>query len=247
MFAGARRHDLEDPLAAAAGLPTAARLHEVHDRYLVEIVEQLGLCPFARRSREQGRVHRPLQHVLRDDDDRLATSTAKWLQSIVAAHDDAEILLPTFVFAPAHRHHDPESFAGFVSLLRLAYDDTAAPGFFMVAFHPGFAPPDSPHRRNTPESLVPLLRRTPDPVIQCVRIDVLERARVVAQQSAMARMRDRFAGDTVMLAMLERSVQSDSELSAEIARTNFDAVGDGDGRAELERRVADILTERAAL
>ncbi|MBK6918392.1 MAG: DUF1415 family protein [Deltaproteobacteria bacterium] len=247
MFAGARRHDLEDPRAAAAGLPTAGRLHAVHDRYLVEIVEQLGLCPFARRSREQGRVHRPLQHVLRDDDDQLASSTARWLQSIVATHDDAEILLPTFVFARAHRHHDAESFAGFVSQLRLAYDDTGAPGFFMVAFHPGFAPPATPHRRSSPETLVPLLRRTPDPVIQCVRIDVLERARVVAQQSAMTRLRDRFAGDTVMLAMLERSVQADSELSAEIARTNFDAVGAGDGRAELERRIASILTERAAL
>jgi hypothetical protein len=64
--------------------------------------------------------------------------------------------------------------------------------------------------------------------------------------SARERLRERFADDPVMSAMIARSVQADSELSADIARHNFAAVGAGQGRAALERRLADIAADRAA-
>ncbi len=237
---GARRHDF----ASATPWLAPEAIHALHDRYLVEVVEQLGLCPFARRSREQGRVHRPMWWVTGE----LAPGVvATGLAAVVAAHPDAEILLPTFVVPADHPWNDAETFAAFVPELRAEYDARGGPRFFMVAFHPGF--PAVPHggRPVTPDSLVPQLRRTPDPVIQCVSADVLERARRAAQLTARERLRARFADDPVMAALIERSVQADPELSAEIARNNFSAVGAGAGAEALQSRIAAIARDRARL
>jgi hypothetical protein len=230
MHAGARRHD------DAEGWPPADVVHALHDRYLVEIVEGLGLCPFARRSRELGRVHRPVWWA-----PPRAQACATKLAAIAQVFPDVEIVLLTFVVAADDPWQDAETFAAFTPELRTAYEQTQGPRFFMVPFHPGFAAQPS----SRPESLVPAIRRSPDPVIQCVHADVLERARAQAQQSAKERLRERFAHDPVLAALVEKSVQADPELSAEIARNNFDAVGTGAGRAELERRIADIAHERS--
>lgn len=234
MHEGARRHDDDD------GWLPAEVVHAVHDRYLVEIVEELGLCPFARRSRELGRVHRPLVWV--DGAHPSAHAVAQRLAAIARAHTDVEIILVTFVVAAGDPWHDAESFAAFTPELRAAYESIGGPRFFMVPFHPGFPAHASASAR--PESLVPAIRRSPDPVIQCVHAEVLERARAQAQQTAKERLRERFAHDPVMAALIDRSVQADPELSAEIARNNFAAVGNGPGRDELERRIADIARDR---
>jgi hypothetical protein len=234
---GARRHDVECDDA----WPSSEVLHALHDRYLVEVVEHLGLCPFARRSREQGRVHRPLRWV----HDAIDTaSVAAQLHTIVRAHPDAEILLPTFVVPADHPWRDAETFAAFVPELRAAYEATGGPRFFMVAFHPGFGA--DPGAKVSAENLVPRLRRTPDPVIQCVNAEVLERARHAAQLTARERLIERFAHDPVMAALVARSIQADPELSAEIARNNFAAVGRGPGAHALQARISAIDAARAA-
>jgi hypothetical protein len=238
MHAGARQHDDDD-----GRWPPAEVIHAVHDRYLVEIVEGLGLCPFARRSREQGRVHRPLWWV--DDDARAEPGAcAVRLAGLVREHPDAEIVLLTFVVAAGDSWNDAETFASFTADLRAAYEPLGGPRFFMVAFHPGFPARPASGRAATPDTLVPSIRRSPDPVIQCVHAEVLERARAQAQLHAHERLRQRFADDPVMRALIERSVQADPELSAEIARNNFAAVGGGTGRDALDALVADIARER---
>lgn len=232
-----------DPIDRQAGDPPAALVHRVHDRYLVEVVEELGLCPFARRSRELGRVHRPLVYIgtTPADPQRMADTIA----AISTRHADAEIILLTFVVVEApHPWHDAEGFAAFTPDVRQAYDALGAPRMFMVPFHRGFAACDGGPRGPTPEGLVPMLRRSPDPVIQCVRAEVLERVRAQVQATARERLRERFADDPVLRALLERSVQADPELSSDIARHNFASVGAGPGRAELEQRLADILRDR---
>lgn len=220
-------------------------MHRVHDRYLVEVVEALGLCPFARRSRELGRVHRPLWWI------ELAEPTPAECAHAVAQrctdHPDVEIILLAFIVPDTHRWADAETFAAFASDVRQGHDTSGADRFFMVPFHPRFAaaPPAAKPRPPSPESLVPVLRRSPDPVIQCVRASVLERVRAQAQVTARERLRERFAHDPVMSAMLEKSVQADPELSADIARHNFAAVGVGPGREALEATIADIARDRA--
>ena len=216
-------------------------VHRIHARYLEEVVEGLGLCPFARRSREQGRVHRPLLRVEGE------TPTAADVAAIVAKcahdHDDAEIILVTFVDARG-RFETPASFEAFVVEVRAAYAALQAPLFFMVAFHPRLGETIDTQRPLTKDTLVPLIRRTPDPVIQCVNAKVLERARAQAQQAAQRKLMEMHGHDPVLRAMIERSMQTDSELSADIARANFETCGEGEGRHELERRIAALIEAR---
>ena len=226
--------------------PPAEVVHRIHDRFLVEVVEALGLCPFARKSREQGRVHRPIWWV--ETAEPTPLECARTLVDLCVTHPDVEIVLFAFVVPASHHWSDAETFATFATEVRAAHDATPTERFFMVPFHPGFTPgPPGPRPRlPTPEALVPMLRRTPDPVIQCVRAAVLERVRAQAQVTARERLRERFAHDPVMSAMIEKSVQADPELSADIARHNFTAVGAGPGRDTLEHTIADIARDRAA-
>jgi hypothetical protein len=238
---------VEDTLATVTvPWPPAEIVHRIHDRFLVEVVEELGLCPFARRSRELGRVHRPIWWV--EHEQPTPDACARALADLCTTHDDAEIVLLAFVVPDGHPWCDAEAFASFASTVRQAHDASKTERFFMVPFHPGFEPPPPGPRPRlpTPEALVPMLRRTPDPVIQCVRAAVLERVRAQAQVTARERLRERFAHDPVMSAMIEKSVQADPELSADIARHNFAAVGAGPGRDALEHVIADITRDRAA-
>ncbi len=218
-----------------------AEVHRIHARYLEEVVEDLGLCPFARHSREQGRVHRPLFRVGEDPPDPEAV--ARGIAAVTTGHDDAEIILATFV-DPGGRFATPAAFETFVTSVRAAYDGLGAPLYFMVAFHPRLDETIDTTRPLTKDTLVPLIRRTPDPVIQCVNAAVLERARANAQQAAKRKLMEAHGHDPVLRAMLERSVQTDSELSADIARANFDACGTGEGHQELQARIASIIAER---
>lgn len=219
-------------------------VHAVHDRYLLEVVEQLGLCPFARRSREQARVHRPLVY----DDPATPERVAARIAAVVADAPDAEIILITFVRSTsALQWEHARPFDVFVKQVRALYDELPVPTFFMVGFHPrsGIMEPGEKPPRLTPDSLVPLLRRTPDPVIQCVRAEVLDQVRFQAQQASHAKLlAEAERLDPRLVAILERSVQPDSSLSADIARKNFEGVAQGDGRERLEACLVDIHRNR---
>ena len=220
--------------------PPADVVHRVHDRYLVEVVEGLGLCPFARRSRELGRVHRPLFYV--DGEAPSAAKVAAKLGATVRDHADAEIILLTFI-DDGTRFAEPPPFETFVTAVRDAYATSKLPLWFMVAFHPRFTV--DPERPLTKDSLVPLIRRSPDPVIQCVNAKVLERARAQAQEAAHRKLVETLGKtDPILKTMIENSVQADSELSADIARANFTAVGEGSGRDAFESLIADIQRDR---
>lgn len=225
--------------------PSAEVVHRIHDRYLLEVVEALGLCPFARRCREQGRLHRPLWWVERPDAPTPET-VAHHLAQLVRRSPDAEIVLLSFVDL-ADLFAEPDALDAFVAELRTAYESLEAPHFFMVGFHPhsGREILADASRPLTKDSLVPLIRRSPDPVIQCVRGEVLEQVRAQAQRLAHQRLIESVGNDDPFLkALVERSVQADSELSADIARHNFSAVGRGEGRATLESVLASIRADR---
>lgn len=237
---GARQHHEPSP----PNTPPPAVVHRVHDRFLLEVVEPLGLCPFARRSRELGRVHRPLVY----EAEATPAVVAARLHALVAEHPDTEIVLFTFIGpGPAPRFARARDLDDFVKEVRPAYDPLGGPTFFMVGFHPQSGAPDPGDEppRATADSLVPLLRRTPDPVIQCVRAEVLERVRWQAQQASHAKMiAEAEKLDPRLRKILEHSVQPDSTLSHDIARKNFETVGGGEGRERLEVVLADIARAR---
>ncbi|MFO7567247.1 MAG: DUF1415 family protein [Enhygromyxa sp.] len=223
--------------------PDEAVIQAIHDRYQREIVEGLNLCPFARRSRELGRVHRPV-FVSTHAHEPSPSEVARALAELVAAHLDAEIVLLTFPVPPGHRWNRPQEFERFLAELRPAWAAQPPPReFYMVAFHPRLEPPAD--RPLSADSLISLIRRSPDPVIQCVDAALLDRVRKQAQASARERMiADLEARDPALAKLFANSIAADPELSSDIARHNFDAHGSGGGRERLLRGIAEILAER---
>lgn len=230
-------------MPASSWPPAEAVIQAIHDRYQREIVEGLGLCPFARRSRELGRVHRPL-FVASADTEPSPTTVATTLAQLVRDHADAEIVLLTFPIPPGHAWWQPPVFERFLQSLRAAWAAVPPPReFYMVSFHPRLGAPGD--RPLTPDSLVSLLRRSPDPVIQCVDAELLDRVRRQAQASARERMmKELEQRDPALAAMFARSIAPDPELSSDIARTNFEAHGHVDGRGALDRAITELLEAR---
>lgn len=221
----------------------------VHTRYLVEVVEELGLCPFARRCRQQGRLERPLIEMPEGPPE--PDAVAETLAAVETTNPAVEIVLLTFV-APRKNptFTTPAVFDAWVRELRTAYEKVqqhqSSLRYYMVGFHPKNR--QDPKRELTRDSLVPLLRRTPDPVIQCIRADLLDDLRRQAQEVAQAKFREEVAKLAPELqTMLAHAVSTDSELSSEIADNNFARVGCGEGLADLELRIGEILQARDAL
>ncbi len=238
-----RPHAFEGLLAPPGGAWQQAR--DIHDRWLRELVEDLGICPFARKSREQGRVHRVVFHGAGTPPTAVLVADA--IANTFATHPSTEIVLPTFLVEPGHPWHELRCFESFVVQVREAYAPIAAGrDAYMVAFHPKFLP--LPEERTTADNLVPLLRRTPDPVIQVVDAMVLAKLRVATQQRARERLlQDLAALEPAVAALLRNSVQTDAELGEDIARHNFKTVGRGEGRRDYELKLAALIAERAKL
>jgi hypothetical protein len=223
--------------------PSEAAVQAVHDRYQREVVEGLGLCPFARRSRELGRVHRPVFMV--DPEQPLdPREVVDRLARLIAEHEDAEIVLLTFPLPPGHPWFDAARFERFLVELREVWQAALRPrDFYMVAFHPRLTAPAD--RRVTADSLVPLLRRSPDPVIQCVDAAMLDRVRKQAQEIARERMlRDLEASDPALAQLFARSISPDPELSGDIARQNFANLGNPAGLARLDAKITELHEAR---
>jgi hypothetical protein len=143
-----------------------AEATRIYRRYAVEIVEQLGLCPWAEHSRRSGRVKERVVLV-----ETPALTPALDLIAAEAQSSEVEILLLIFPLLRLDR----KPFEHYLAAIRDAdsgrYELGGVP-FAMAAFHPD-AEPDL----DGAERLIPFLRRSPDPTIQLVRRSVLERVR----------------------------------------------------------------------
>lgn len=138
-----------------------ARLAEeairVFRRYAVELVEDLGLCPWARAARREGRVRE--QVVLTPELDMARTLAA--VDTFDASVEIGIILFPRVAV-------DRSTFEQFVAEVRT---HRPAP-FAMAEFHPRARAVLDP-----PGAFTSFVRRTPDPTIQLVRQSALEHVR----------------------------------------------------------------------
>jgi hypothetical protein len=226
---------------------TLAAIVSLHERYVTDVVEALNLCPFSRRARERGEVERmtwPADEV-RGDPARVAAAFARR----ALEHDGLAIGLLTFVtWGPEDPWRDPRAFDAFRRAVHAAYSaDPARPSFHMVTFHPALAlRPGAPLN---PQTAVALLRRTPDPVIQCVRASVLDAIQAEGRERARAERADQLAD---VLATLPESMRAAIEcsevedpVSASIARRNHELVSRTPAR--LEGPVGELIRAREAL
>jgi hypothetical protein len=169
-------------------------------RYVEEIVVGWSLCPWAAQAWRTGAVSRRVS-LERD----AATQPVLSFVDELAAGDQA---IGLFIWPRLSL--DAAGFGRFAEQVRRADRARHAPPFLMAAFHPELR--DEPPA--DPASLVPFIRRTPDPTLQLVR----------------ARLLDELA-------------RGGRDVSAELARANF-AVVERRTPAALDRALRDIQRDR---
>src|SRR5262245_48134154 len=140
---------------AASELVIEAHARRLLDRYLVEVVERFDLCPWAAPARRRGDVRVEVV-VPGAPADAVTAAVAR-----IAADEGAAlgmVVLAASSIAPA--------------ALRRLRDELVRPDVAIADFHP-----DGAGDLASPARLVPVLRRSPDPMLQVVRWSVLEAAR----------------------------------------------------------------------
>jgi hypothetical protein len=208
----------------------------VYRRYAVEIVEGYGLCPWAERARQEGRVI-----------ERVIIAGGRELAEALSSIDDlageprievALLILPMLAL-------DARRFEHFVSALRdrdAGRHPLGKAPFAMAAFHP-----DAEAALDDAERLIPFLRRTPDPTVQLVRLSVLERIHTRAPQgTSFVDVHSLDALEALGVdARLEPSSHAELPLRERIARANLSTVTRV-GVHEIEAKLRDIQSDRDA-
>jgi hypothetical protein len=202
----------------------AVRLYR---RYQSEVVEALTLCPWAERARLEGQVREEV--VLASELDA---------EPVLAAIDvlarDASVQIGLVLFPRLRVGF--EAFERFVSHIVTKDAERRELGtapFALAAFHP-----DARADLGDPERLIPFLRKTPDPTIQLVRYDALERVRKGFNEGTQ------FI-DVSVLMTLDLTREDTLPLRERIARANQRTV-QRLGIEVVERLYADIFRDRAA-
>jgi hypothetical protein len=177
----------------------------LNDRYLREAVIDFGLCPWAERAIAGGEVRRRVEL-----EGALAVAAAlSFIDELAQAGAEVAVGMLIFPRAPA----SSVELDRFTEQVRRADRDrcraSGRKDFVMAAFHP-----DASTSFETPYQLVSFLRRTPDPMIQLVRAEVLDGVRA-----------------------------AHPSLSEDIARQNFATVN-ARGAAVLDAILRDIRRDR---
>ncbi len=138
----------------------------LYQRYQLEIVEALNLCPWAKRARLDGHVRQWVSVSEAPTTDEVLAKIDEWTQD-----ETVEIGLAIFPRYSVSRS-EFERFANSVMDADARRSGLRSPTFVLAAFHP-----DADCDTNSAERLIPFLRRTPDPTLQIVRVSALERVR----------------------------------------------------------------------
>lgn len=184
-----------------------------NDRFLDMIIEGMGVCPYARSSRVNGGTRR---FVLPD---RVTTSLplapsaelAEILATMSAA-GELEVVQVIFPRAAVGPREWVRSVKEVTVKLQAPYDRSFVA---VAAFHPALS-----YRTDTPSAMVPLFRRSPDPLIQWIRLSVLDRVRQGRPDGDVA-----MPEDASGMAALHTTFRRKS-LADEIAEANFGKVHD---------------------
>jgi hypothetical protein len=194
-----------------------ARAHEVRrllDRYLAEIVEEYDLCPWARTSRAGGELAVEILWDTPTLDEWLAAARRAFSSPAIRV---AMLVAPELALSRQELHGVRDQVAKQIGTLGVA------------EFHP-----DATFDAKTPARLVPFLRRSPDPMLQCVPLALLDSVRGPPLDVDRA----------MQIAMLVRAGGVHAvkpELADRIARTNHARVS----QAEVEAKLAAIAEDRA--
>ena len=206
----------------------AAEAIRLHRRYLLEIVEECGFCPWAKRSRIDGRIR---QHVSMADAEEAAIADTQQAVSRWTLEPDVDV---GFMIFPR------------LEIGRLAFDALGSKvnerestrhalgevPYVLAAFHP-----DARADMATGERFIPFLRRTPDPCLQLVRVKVLDAVRANTPQGTRLMDLDEVLKSNFVL-------REEIPLRERIAKQNL-ATAKEMGLEALAAKLEEILADRA--
>jgi hypothetical protein len=202
----------------------AVRLYR---RYQTEIVEALNLCPWAERARLEGRVRETVLFCTGLDEEPA-------LDAIDALAKDPSVEIGLLLFPKlAAGFGEFERFVSTLVTKDAARRELGAAPFALAAFHP-----DARADLSDPERSIPFLRRTPDPTIQLVRCEALDRVREGFHEGT------EFV-DVKALMTLDWTRDDTLPLRERIARGNHRTLSRL-GLVAVEERFAAIFEDRAA-
>jgi len=137
----------------------------VYRRYATEFVEGMRMCPWAERARTDG--HTVEHYLLADSIEGAMEAT---LDRLKAIGDDENIEVGLIIFPTLVAERvDFDRFVASVRERDVARHRPERAPMALAPFHPDASPnPETPYR------LVPFIRRSPDPLIQCVRVSLLD-------------------------------------------------------------------------
>lgn len=135
-------------------------------RYLQEVIEPFGLCPWAKATRARGELW--IDIAMTTSLDVLATQVARFL----AATEASGAVIGMIVFAGSGMSSRKLLELRDLLLAHAGVQEKlgAWPGVVIADFHPAAAEPDL----RSPSRALPFIRRSPDPMLQLARRDVIE-------------------------------------------------------------------------
>jgi hypothetical protein len=197
----------------------------VNARYLDEVVERFGLCPWADRARREGQVS---SWVFQQDSPEIFDASLAALSEL-ARSPHVEVGLFLYPFLELARL-DFEHFVRRLRVLETERHQVGTEPFAMAAFHP-----DAEPKLDDPERLIPYLRRSPYPTIQVIRLSALERVRGGEEGTAF--------WDLELLRTPGFHQPSPAPLRERIARANLKTVLEV-GISAFQAAVGEVLADR---
>ena len=207
----------------------AAQAIRLHRRYLIEIVEACGFCPWAKRARVDGRIR---QHVSMADTEEGAVADTQQAVSRWKLERDVEVGFMIFPRLPITRLAF-DALGSKVNEREAARHPIGEVPFVLAAFHPD-ARPDTV----TGERFIPFLRRTPDPCLQLIRVSVLDAVRANTPQGTRLMDLDELVRNNFKL-------REEIPLRERIAKQNL-ATANEMGVDALAAKLDEIIADRNA-
>lgn len=194
-----------------------------NDAYL-HVIEGLNLCPFARSCRSTGMLHRELVRAA----DLPAALRHRLLALQQSADGDFEVgLLIAPDFAEGAQAWEALIHQVNTQVAEQLAVDGLRPVCYAVAFHPQMA-----YRTETPLQLVGLLRHSPDPTLQLVRRETLDRIRDYRGEHRFLDLQAWSTPEQILAAAVE--LVGRVPLSDRIAAANFETWQRLGGQLEAE-------------
>ncbi len=150
-------------IAAALRAQIEAAAIDANERYITDFLEEHAFCPFSKGGRAQGKTLRYVHYAESASIEPLVQLMAR------AALDPQRMVVQVILPMLEVDANEWISFCNKLTTVANKELGTGSDVYAVAAMHPRLS-----YEQSNPAAMIPLLRRSPDPTIQWVRLDDLE-------------------------------------------------------------------------